>query len=108
MTSALITKGQRFATMNTSWGNGPGHVRIYDFNPLAIRRLWSRNNERDTFVSPDSATSIVTERTLLPMNDFFDGDVASELPYIECTSNEEFGFNSVMIDEERLVGMRVS
>ena len=106
---ATITMGQRFASINSMIGNdGPAPIHIYDFNPNLVRRLL---HSRDGLESPTSVTRVVSGRDLLkhPLaGEPFASEVWSELPYVECSSKEKFDYSYVFIDEERVVGIKVS
>jgi hypothetical protein len=74
-------------------------IRVYDFNLYRIRR--------------GDGTSICREATVLgeapgDIPNPFDEDVRSELPYMLTTSSSGLQYSGVMMDEERIIGLRVS
>lgn len=105
---ATITKGQRFAAIQSVSGlDDYAPIYIFDFNPFLVRRLLLNPGSIE---SPTSMTRVVSGRELLKpqlVGNPFAAEVWSELPYVECSSKEQFDYSYVFIDEERIVGMKV-
>ncbi|KAG5641532.1 hypothetical protein DXG03_004807 [Asterophora parasitica] len=86
--------------------NAPPPLRVLDFNSIVLRKLAGGN-----YVIDRSAVDIevVTEPSTL-VSEVFEEPVVSELPYVSFTprnSTRFEGFESVLMDEDRLIGLRV-
>jgi hypothetical protein len=77
-------------------------VRVLDFNPYGVRR--GRGKEVQ---GPNKAT-VVDHPTWLEAGKYWEKPVKSALPYREVVTQEELLLSGVMIDGERVLGMRVS
>jgi hypothetical protein len=105
------TAGQRSVTMEE---NVPTPILVRDFNPYAVRaararaiasgvsqrRNWSRqlpNGNRMTLKVEDS---------VLTAGSVFKEDVRSSLPYVEIVTRAEYRYEGVLIDEERILGLK--
>ena len=105
-----MTNGQRYVT-TTDEQRGP--LTLRDFNPYHVRRHQMRaaDGDRDAeekMVLPNgNIVRLVTQKTVLQRGDLFEADVESELPYCETVTRKEYGYDGVMIDEERIIGLYV-
>ncbi|QRW11010.1 F-box protein [Ceratobasidium sp. AG-Ba] len=83
---------------------GPGGVnvkrpiRVLDFNPFGVRR------HKDT--RGHNRVTVFDGETVLPAGKYWEKDVRSALPYREVVTREELLLSGVMIDGERVLGMR--
>ncbi|CAE6452168.1 hypothetical protein ACGC1H_002354 [Rhizoctonia solani] len=75
-------------------------VRVLDFNPYSVRRK----------STPEDATRnkvrVVDGPSVLKAGNYWESDVVSCLPYREVVTREEMLLSGVMIDGERVLGMR--
>jgi hypothetical protein len=51
---------------------------------------------------------IVAEVGVIPKGEIWLEHIESSLPYYEVTTKETFGLAGVMMDDERIIGLRVS
>ncbi|KAG8715056.1 hypothetical protein FRC08_011054 [Ceratobasidium sp. 394] len=77
-------------------------VRVLDFNQYGVRR----NKDKD--LSGRNKVTVVDYPTVLPAGKYWERDVKSALPYREVVTQDELLLSGVMIDGERVLGMRVS
>lgn len=79
----------------------PCHIRVLDFSPIRLRRpLWKPAKE-----------SIVTTRTVptvLSKRRIWTEDVITTLPYTEVIQTKSIIANGVMIDDQRVIAIKVS
>ncbi|CAE6435080.1 unnamed protein product [Rhizoctonia solani] len=76
-------------------------VRVLDFNPYSVRR--KPNHDQDQTVNK---TRVVDGPSILKAGNYWESDVISCLPYREVVTREELLLSGVMIDGERVLGMR--
>jgi hypothetical protein len=100
------TSGQCYVQIASNAHEEPAPIHILDFNPYHVRRLQAQGG------SCSSATSEIRLVTEFDEDSFsehgvFLEEVRSTLPYVECTSKELFTYNAVLIEEERIIGIRV-
>jgi len=106
------TAGQRSVTMENG---GLTPIIVRDFNPYAVRAAralpaaswhlpkgnWSKelpNGNRMTLKVEDSVIAAGSE---------FEEDVRSSLPYVEIVTQAKYRYEGVLIDEERILGLKV-
>jgi hypothetical protein len=78
-------------------------MQVLDFNV--------RKTKRHVFSQqPDSKASIeiIDYPSIILSDTIFVGPVETNLPYRICRRDELKGFSGVMIDEQRLIGLKVS
>ena len=107
------TAGQRAVTLENRM---PSPIIMRDFNPYAVRaaralaaengqseqRNWSQqlpNGNRMTLNVEDS---------VLTAGFIFKEDVRSSLPYVEVVTQDEYRYGGVMMDDQRILGLKVS
>ncbi|KAI0047599.1 hypothetical protein FA95DRAFT_1595630 [Auriscalpium vulgare] len=88
---------------------GPSPLVVRDFNPHNVGQLTARIGEAaGSLVLPNgNTTRVVTQPTIVSNPDVFTNDFVSELPYCETTTAENFGYDGVLMDEERILGLQV-
>lgn len=90
----------------SGYGNeDPRAIIVRDFNPFLARRLLKMQGKSVEFAS--FTMDVVTSRKPLQTWGVFDVEIRSELPYVEFTSKEKFDYTMVLIDDQRLVGIKV-
>jgi len=106
------TAGQRAVMLEDRM---PTPIIVRDFNPYAVRAAralasasgqlkegnWSKqlpNGNRMTLNVEDS---------VLDAGSIFKEDVRSSLPYVEVVTQDEYHYNGVMIDDQRILGFKV-
>jgi hypothetical protein len=107
------TAGQRAVTMEDG-ASTPIIVR--DFNPYAVRsararaaaggQLQQRCNWSED-LSNGNAMMLKMDDSVLAAGSVFKDDVRSSLPYVEIVTREEYRYEGVLIDEERILGLKV-
>jgi hypothetical protein len=98
--------GQRYVQIDNGAWNQPAPIVIYDFNPLhSCRRANSRRERLCGRGEEDGEDGDLGwyGGDLGP----FDEEVYSELPYGLVASERLFNYDSVLMDEERIIGMHV-
>lgn len=78
----------------------PRYLRVRDFNPYALAYA---EEDRDGWRG-----RIVREPSTILAEDAFDQDVVSHLPYCEIVSEEAFNVTDVMMDDGRILLLKVS
>jgi hypothetical protein len=102
MRSITDTAGQRAVTMEDGT---PTPIIVRDFNPHAVRAALAREKSR---VLPNgNRQAVKMEEDVIPAGSMFREDVRSALPYIETVTQTRYGYEWVMIDEERILGLEV-
>ncbi|KAF8492164.1 hypothetical protein F5888DRAFT_1731372 [Russula emetica] len=108
------TAGQRAVTMEDG-ASTPIIVR--DFNPYAVRSARARaaagghlQQQCDwNEVLPNGNTmTLKVDDSVLVAGSVFKDDVRSSLPYVEIVTREEYHYEGVLIDEERILGLKTS
>ena len=107
------TAGQRAVTMEDG-ASTPIIVR--DFNPYAVSsararaaaagHLQQRCDWREDLPNGNLMTLKVDD-SVLAAGSVFKDDVRSSLPYVEIVTQEEYCYEGVLIDEERILGLKV-
>ncbi len=108
------TAGQRAVTMEE---NAPTPIIVRDFNPYAVRSVRARaeasghpqQQRRDwNEVLPNGNRMMLkVEDSVLDAESVFKDDVRSSLPYVEIVTRAEYRYEGVLIDEERILGLKV-
>jgi len=107
------TAGQRAVTMEDG-ASTPIIVR--DFNPYAVRsararaaaggHLQQRRDWSEDLPNGNTMTLKVND-SVLAAGSVFKDDVRSSLPYVEVVTLAEYCYEGVLIDEERILGLKV-
>ena len=105
------TAGQRMVTLEDRI---PSPIIVRDFNPYVVRA--TRALATASGQSPggnwrklpnENRTILKVEGSVLPARTIFKEDVLSFLPYVEIVTQREYHYEGVMIDEERILGLKV-
>ncbi len=105
------TAGQRVVTLK---GIMPSPVVVRDFNPYAVRAARAlatasgQSQDGNWRKLPNgNRTTLKVEGSMLPAGSIFKEDVWSFLPYVEIVTRRQYRYDYVMIDEERILGLKV-
>ena len=106
------TAGQRSVTMEES---APTPIIVRDFNPYAVRSVQARamasgQSQRCNWgqqLPNGNRMTLKVEDSVLGAGSVFKEDVRSSLPYIEIVTQAEYRYEGVLIDEERILGLKV-
>ncbi|KAG8814309.1 hypothetical protein FRC17_001208 [Serendipita sp. 399] len=83
-----------------------GQIRVLDFNPLFINRPPLFPEDYHPFIQSTVTRRMVTDVGFIPKGDIWMDDIQSGLPYYEATTVETFALAGVMMDEERIIGLK--
>jgi hypothetical protein len=106
------TAGQRTVTLEDRM---PGSILLRDFNPYAVRAARSlagasgqsqQGNWAKQLPNGNQMTLIV-EDSVLTAGSIFEEDVRSSLPYVEIGTQRKYQYDGVLIDDERILGVKV-
>ena len=109
----VVTAGQRAVTMEDG-ASAPIIAR--DFNPYAVRSARARaaasgHLQQWCDWSEDlpngNQMTLKVDDNVIAAGSVFQDDVRSSLPYVEVVTLAEYRYDGVMIDEERILGMKV-
>lgn len=107
------TAGQRAVTMEEG-ASTPIIVR--DFNPYAVRSARARasasghSQKRCDWIEDlpnGNRMKLKVEESVVDAGSVFKDDVRSSLPYVEVVTRAEYRYEGVLIDEERILGLKV-
>ena len=108
------TAGQRAVTMEDA---AKTPIIVRDFNPYAVRSARARAaaggghlQQRCDWIEHLPNGNVMTlkvENNVLPAGSVFKDDVRSSLPYVEVMTRAEYRYEGVLIDEERILGLKV-
>ena len=107
------TAGQRAVTM-VDGETTPIIVR--DFNPYAVRsaqaraaagRYLQQGSDWMEDLPNGNVMRLRVDDSVLPAGSMFKDDVRSSLPYVEVVTGAEYRYQGVLIDEERILGLKV-
>ena len=107
------TAGQRAVTLE---GRMPSPIIMRDFNPYAVRAARALAAEKGRSEQGNwsqqlpngNQMTLTVEDSVLTAGFIFKEDVRSSLPYVEVVTQDEYHYNGVMIDDQRILGLRVS
>ena len=109
ISSVTTTAGQRVVTLKD---RAPSRVIVRDFNPYVVRaaRALATGKTQDgnrRKLPNGNQTTLKVEGSVLTAGSIFKEDVWSFLPYVEIVTQREYDYDYVMIDEERILGLKV-
>jgi len=106
--------GQRTVTLGESI---PTPIKVRDFNPYAVRAAcalaaasvsgqlkqgnWSKQ------LPNGNQMTLHVEESMLTADYIFKEDVRSSLPYVEVVTQNEYHYMGVMVDDQRILGLKV-
>ena len=107
------TAGQRAVTMEDGASTS---IIVRDFNPYAVRSARARAaasghlqqhcDWREELPNGNQMTLKVDDN-VIAAGSVFEDDVRSSLPYVEIVTRADYGYKGVLIDEERILGLKV-
>jgi hypothetical protein len=107
------TAGQRAVTMED---DAPTPIIVRDFNPYAVRSTRARasasgHSQQQCDWTKDLPSGnrmmLKVEDSVLDAGSVFKSDVRSSLPYVETVTQAKYRYEGVLIDEERILGLKV-
>jgi hypothetical protein len=106
------TAGQRAVAMEDSVRTP---IIVRDFNPYTVRTARARaaakgRTQECNWSEPlpnGNRTILTVEESVLPAGVAFKEDVRSALPYVEIVTQNVYRYEGVLIDEERILGLKV-
>ena len=105
------TAGQRAVTMED---RKPTPIIVRDFNPHAVRAALAREDVQEGChrggvqrLPNGNWQEIKVAVDVIRAGTVFREDVRSALPYIETVTQNKYGYEGVLIDEERILGLEV-
>ena len=101
------TYGHRIARLIHEGNPYAAHLRVQDYNPLSLRHPILLEDDHNPTLEQHVCRKIVTDPSILEADGFFQVDVVTRLPYYEVTTLAPFTLTGVMLDDERVVGMKV-
>ena len=104
------TAGQRFVSIDKNATLVPSHIRVIDFNQYHVRQALAGDlyPSVDRLVGVDRPDYEDDEPVWARKEPFADQEATSELPFIDMSTTAAYNFNSVLLDEQRILGIRVS
>ena len=107
------TAGQRAVTLEDRM---PSPVIVRDFNPYAVsaaRALAAENGQSEQGnwsqqLPNGNRMTLNVEDSVLTASLIFKEDVRSSLPYVEVVTQDEYHYSGVMMDDQRILGLKVS
>jgi hypothetical protein len=93
----------------------PSPIIVRDFNPYAVRAALalaaesgqSQQGNWSKQLPDGNRMTLTVEDSVLTAGLIFKEDVRSSLPYVEIVTQNDYWYNGVMIDDERILGFRV-
>jgi len=90
-------------------------IIVRDFNPYAVRAAralasasgQSQQGNWSTQLPNGNRMSLKVEDSVLTARSIFKEDVWSSLPYVEIVTRDEYPYDGVMMDDERILGFQV-
>ncbi|KAI0285739.1 hypothetical protein BC826DRAFT_111070 [Russula brevipes] len=107
------TAGQRAVTMEDV--GAPTPIIVRDFNPYMVRSARGgvsangrpRGYNWSAQLPNGNRMAVKVEESVLSASSVFKEDVRSSLPYVEIVTRAEYRYEGVLIDEERILGLKV-
>jgi hypothetical protein len=108
----LRTAGQRAVALDYTMQTP---ITLRDFNPYAVRTAralatasgQSQQGNWSKQLPNGNSMSLKVEDTVIAARSIFKEDVRSSLPYIEIVPKTEYEYDDILIDEERILGLKV-
>ena len=108
----MKTAGQRAVTLEDSM---PAPIIVRDFNPYAVRAVraiaaasgQSQQGNWSEQLPNGNRMTLKVEDSVIPVGLIFEEDVRSSLPYIEIVTQDEYHYDRAMIDDQRILCLKV-
>ena len=104
----MTMAGQRAVTMED---HTPTPIIVCDFNQYAVRIVlgqgWTRKCEKSWVLPNGNKQTIKVEEDVILAGSMFKEDMQSVLPYIETMTQTRYGYEGVLINKERILGLEV-
>jgi hypothetical protein len=98
-------------------GGVPTPIKVRDFNPYAVRAAramaaasvsgQSKQGNWSKELPNGNQMTLNVEESTLTAGYIFKEDVRSSLPYVEVVTQNEYNYVGVMVDDQRILGMKV-
>ena len=106
------TTGQRMVTLEDGM---PTSIIVRDFNPYAVRATRalaatsgeSQRGNWSTQLQNGNWKTLKVKDSVFTAGPIFKEDVRSSLPYVEIVTQDEYHYDGVMMDDERVLGLKV-
>ena len=106
------TTGQRIVTLEA---RTPTPIVVRDFNPYTVRATralaaangGSRQGNWSMQLPNGNWKTLKVKDSVLAAGPLFKEDVRSSLPYVETVTQGEYHYDGVMMDDERILGVKV-
>ena len=107
------TAGQRAVTVKDV---APTPIIVRNFNPYAVRSARARaaasghlqqGYDWSEVLPNGNQMTLKVDDSVIAAGSVFKEDVRSSLPYVEIVTREEYLYKGVLIDEERILGLKV-
>ncbi|KII91517.1 hypothetical protein PLICRDRAFT_173354 [Plicaturopsis crispa FD-325 SS-3] len=99
-----VTAGQRYALIPDTAYMSPAPIKVLDFNPYSC---W-RQKQAEEAGTAEAGTRLLDETSTLEVSRGFAGPVNSRLPYVETLASVPYSYDAVLMDEARILGLRLS
>jgi len=108
----VTTAGQRAVMLED---RTPTPIIVRDFNPYSVRAAralasasgQSQQGNWSTQLPNGNRMSLKVEDSVFAAGSIFEDDVWSSLPYVEVVTQDEYQYDSVTMDDERVLGFQV-
>jgi hypothetical protein len=100
------TAGQRAVTLED---RTPTPIIVRDFNPYSVRVASGKMQQGKWIEQTPNGNRITlrVEDSVLAARHIFEEDVRTSLPYVEIVTQDEYDYEGVMIDDQRILGFKV-
>jgi hypothetical protein len=93
----------------------PRSILLRDFNPYAVRAAralaaadeQSQQGNWSKQLPNGNRMTLIVEDSVLTAGSIFEEDVRSSLPYVEVVTQDKYHYDGVLIDDERILGLKV-
>ncbi|KIM38660.1 hypothetical protein M413DRAFT_75813 [Hebeloma cylindrosporum] len=107
-----VTAGQRYVVMPQDWSLSGVGVPMYvlDFNGENVNRYYANAEGGNALILSKNEKSgeVCCSSCKVQPTGIFAEPVCGALPYVGCTSKARYTFDGVLLDEERVIGLKAS
>ena len=115
ITDFVSLSRQRYITIDADASNKPSPLTVRDFNAYNIARHiheFGQQPEPPALpttgpLPPKAGRRLVTVPSILRPSNLFSESYRSQLPYLETVSATKHDYDAVLMDEDRILGLRV-